>query len=333
MVGVLAIDWPAFLRSHSIEYAESGKDNIVTHCPLCGADDEGMHLSISLGGRGWRCWRRPQQHKGVSPTRLVQIILGCSWDAARRITNSPIKIPGDFLASVNNLMAPLPEQRRASLKLPDEFLPLDNHKPSRRPFLAYLTGRGFSPAWIDRLSHAYGIYYCSRGAYGGRVIFTVNHEQKLVVWTGRTRYHNKMRYRTLSPNPDKSWKEGYAPAIAPITHYLLWYDGLKTANANTIILSEGPFDALKINILGHNLGIVSTCFFTAEPSDKQIDLLHELLPQFQHKYLMLDRNTAPTALRLSDKLRTLDIALRYLPDGIKDPGELVDAKQLLRAIS
>jgi hypothetical protein len=110
--------------------------------------------------------------------------------------------------------------------------------------------------------------------------------------------------------------------LAPINNYLLWWDHLIDCDADTIILVEGPFDALKVTTLGWTRGIVATCFFTQSPGPLQIDLLHELLPKFEKKYLLLDQGTLPALITIASELQTLGVEPLRLPIGVKDPGEL-----------
>jgi hypothetical protein len=187
----------------------------------------------------------------------------------------------------------------------------------------YLQKRGFSNYAIECLTDYYDVYFCRTGAYNNRIIFPVNFERKLVTWIGRTISENQsLRYRTLSTDPERAAKEGYKPAIGKITDYLLWYDELMRGPVDTLIITEGPFDALKISTLGRNSGVVATCLFTNRASKAQVDLLYQLLPRFRNRFLMLDQGTLDAMLRMSRDLKTLGLRHLVLPPHIKDPGEL-----------
>jgi hypothetical protein len=56
----------------------------------------------------------------------------------------------------------------------------------------------------------------------------------------------------------------------------------------------------------------------------QIEQLHEVLPRYRRSVLLLDRNTVHTALEVQSELTWLGVSIAYLPDGIKDPGDLPD---------
>src|SRR6516162_5304184 len=102
--------WEHFLDSRGIPYQTSGRNvargNIVLHCPFCGSADESFHMEISVTGKGWRCFRRPGEHKGRNPTRLVQAILGCSFHNAALITGQSVYLPGDFMERVKAQLTP-----------------------------------------------------------------------------------------------------------------------------------------------------------------------------------------------------------------------------------
>ena len=115
---------------------------------------------------------------------------------------------------------------------------------------------------------------------------------------------------------------GLKPALGPINDYLLWYDKLAFCDAHTLLITEGPFDALLMNILGADLGIVATCIFTNTPTERQIGLLHEMLPRFRRKFLMLDNDMVHQSIRLHGELSSLRVKELYLPPGVKDPAKL-----------
>lgn len=330
------MDWINFLDQNRILYRTSGpnvaRGNVVTHCPWCGIDDSGEHLSINLGGKGFRCWRNPS-HAGKAPVKLIQALLGCSWEQASKLAGNERTLPSDFLGKLRAAFTkPEKAERKVKLKLPAEFKPFSN-KPSAMPFWAYLKARGFS--YEDGLkANEYGIYYASQGLYKGRIIFTVEFEGELVGWTGRTIYKTvQARYSTLTDDPEKAYERGETPAVAPISDFLLFYDRICKRAARTLVLCEGPFDAWRVNLLGESCGIAGTCFFTSTLSQEQLHLLHGILPKYQRKILLLDQGTFTKAARIKAELAALDVESRRLPPGIKDPGDILTQKELLAIVS
>jgi hypothetical protein len=330
----MSFDWVHFFEQRGIEFATSGpnvgKGNVAIHCPFCGSGDEAQHLSVNLAGKGWRCWRSPSSHYGRGPTRLVQALLGCSFEQAAAITGSSVHIPEDFLSRVSAALTPAQHAERPPVTMPKQFKPIDVRSPSCRPYVNYLLKRGFPERSIRHMSRDYGMVYASLGPYKGRIIFTVTFEEALVTWTGRAIDASvELRYKALSPDVNKAADEGLPAAIGPTSDYLLWYDDLMQSPCDTIVLVEGPFDALKVSVLGRDVGICSTCFFTSEASPQQVNLLHELLPRFKRRILLLDQGTLPKALKLTNTLSSLNITSQVLSPRFKDPGEIENVSQLL----
>jgi hypothetical protein len=328
-------DWPKFLDQYSIPYVTSGanvsKGNLATKCPFCGMEDDSHHMSISLTGKGWRCWRRPDLHRGKSPIKLVQAFLHCSYEhAARLIGIKQHFIPTDFMSQVEQCLNPKKPPRPEALHLPPQFREFNPQLYSCKPFIKYLKGRHFPDKVLDE-----ELRYCSTGAFKGRLVFPIYDDHKhLVSWTGRTIYPGvELRYKTLSPVPEKAQAEGLKPALGPINHYLLYQDQLlRNKTDSTICICEGPMDALKVRVLGRGLGIAATALFTAMASVHQIDLLHEILPRYERRLIILDANTLPTALRLQNLLSGLGVEVISVPEQLKDPGALRSRSELLSLI-
>jgi hypothetical protein len=320
-----SFDWPQFLARNRIEYVTSGpntsRGRISVKCPWCGAADPSQHMTISLNGRGWMCWRN-REHRGLQPPRLVAALLRCDLEQAKVIVygEGSIQLPDDFLSRVNGVLAPKAVAHSTKLYLPREFLSFMD-LPSARPFIRYLRGRGFDQGQIMGLTKNYGVRYCTQGAFASRIIFPIYFQGQLVNWTGRTiSQRENLRYKTLATEPDPV--RGVPAAVGPISSYLLWYDQLADRDCDTLALCEGPVDALKLNILGRQHGVAATCFFTSRPTRAQIDLLHELAPRFRRVVLLLDADMQGMAYRVAGELSSLGAQVLQLPQGVKDPGEL-----------
>lgn len=316
-------DWLRFFEQHAIEFVRSGpnvaRGNVNIRCPLCGFDDPSHHMGVSLDGKGWGCWR-VNAHRGRSPARLVQLLLSCSAEEARLIVGNQRYLPEDFLGQVQSSLHVAPiTSPRAALIAPESFKTI-KPRPSAAPIIAYLVRRGFTRDQIDEMSDRFDLRYTRRGDFADRVLFLVKHDKQLVTWTGRSIHQDAVvRYKTLSDKkPDRQGNT----ALAPIANHLLWFDRLRRSRCAKIALVEGPFDALKVTLLGRSLGVCATCFFTMTPTDAQLALLYELLPRFDDRVLLLDRGTLPQALGVVSRLTTLGVRLLQLPPGYKDPGDL-----------
>jgi hypothetical protein len=326
----MSFDWLNFFKEHNVPYVTTGPNvsagRAAVKCPFCGPDDPSEHMVVSLKSNNWWCWRRRSEHKGRSPEWLIQNLIHCSFDQARILTGG-VTLTDDFLNQVQGHLAErqpiIPDDRE--IKFPETFK-VFSERPSSRPYNNYLERRGFDKVKIlQRFSRKYGMRYCTDGAFAGRIIFPVRHNQKLMAWTGRTiTKRDPVRYKALATTLERAQREGTALAINPISHNLLWFDQLMVSDADTIVMCEGPFDSLKVRELGRSHGITSTCFFTTAPTDPQINLLHELLPRFKHRYLLLDPEMIAVALRVSQQLGSLNIKVKQVPDGVEDPGELLN---------
>lgn len=328
----MPFNWVQFLESNHVHFATSGpnvsRGHVAVKCPFCGTQDPSEHMSINLQHGGWRCFRN-HDHSGKSPAYLVQALISCSRERAQAIVGEGVFLPDDFLGAVRGLVAPRQSPVERAITLPPEFKRLDNDKPSAERFLRYLTSpaRGFTRKQAKLLSERWGLRYCTSGKFRGRIIFPVYFEGKLITYTGRTVYPDvELRYMTLSDDPELEEH----PALGPISDYLLFFDKLKRnkRDCHTLIYCEGPFDALKINVLGRPHGIVATCFFTASPSQGQIDMAGDLVDVYQRRYLMLDQGTLATALRTQMGMSTLVHRVLTLPKHIKDPGLLTEQSLL-----
>jgi hypothetical protein len=255
----------------------------------------------------------------------VRLLIYCDDERAKEIVGGAIYVASDLLSQVQRTFTPPVTKAPPPLKMPPEFKKL-TRLPSAKPFIQYLARRGFDDKGVEFLSERFALHYCTRGAYKGRLIFPICYNKELTTWTGRSIYAaENLRYRTLSADAETADQEGMGQAIGPITQYLLSYDYLiKQKDADTIFLCEGPFDTAKVQALGTQLGVTSTCFFTSMPSVEQIELMHLLLPRFKRRYLLLDRGTMPIALKIMSKLTGLGVTILQLPNSIKDPGEFND---------
>ena len=329
-IGGVSFDWLSFLISRNIPFSREGdshkgkapaRDNVMVHCPFCGGTTPTDYMHVSLTGAGWYCWRRPE-HAGRSPARLVAALLGISMGDALAITGQHKSLPSDFLGTVMAHFEQKVEQAEHNLQLPKEFKRIEAAESSKLA-RSYLQRRGIPYRDLFEITDDYDIRFCNQGAYKKRIIFPVYHREKLITWTSRSIGRSSLRYKTLSTDPEEADREGYKPAHGPITDYLLWYDIIrKEQKATTIIITEGPFDALKIMIIGRRKGIVATCLFTNRCSDAQQELLYDLLPGFRYRFLMLDQGTLDTMLRTCSRLTTLGLQHVSLPHNIKDPGEM-----------
>lgn len=319
----MAFDWQSLLDRYNIEYATAGRyhvtaGNVGITCPWC-QNDDGFNLHISLDNKGWHCWRG--NHRGRAPQPLIQALLKCPYSLADSLVNSSVDLlpsDGDFINRLSSLFQPPRREpvQVSELHLPKSFVPI---RPigSGRMFCSYLHRRGFPIDDIPALCDRFGLLRCADNSkWHGRIIFPITINQKLVTWTGRHIDGSKLRYRSLSLDDEDT------PALMTIKSTLLWYDHLKQARG-TLVVCEGPFDALKVAYLGQGRDVHATCLYGKSISDEQRAML-EQLEHFEKRIVLLD---AMMVDHLNPRgsfadLRSVGFITKPLPLATKDPGEL-----------
>ncbi len=314
-----------FCRKFNIPYITSGpnvaRSNIAVSCCFC-SNDPSFHMGIKKDFSAWGCWR-DSSHRGRSPHRLIRALIGCSQREAELIVGTVEADLSEFDRFVNNLIDPSignTSTQSRDLELPDEFKCLRKSTfTSRKMFLRYLARRKYLPLQRNFISYYFNLHYCTSGDWRGRVIIPVYTDKGLVTWTGRSIYpRERVKYLTLSHRE----KEGGVKAIERITDTLLDYEKLSKTKANKLIITEGPFDAIRITCLGYKQGIYGTCLFTKTISDTQKSLLAALNDNFNQFILLLDHNEIKASMEIARELSFLSPEVIYLPEDIKDPGML-----------
>ena len=118
------------------------------------------------------------------------------------------------------------------------------------------------------------------------------------------------------------------PAIGPVNNYLLWYDWLsKNDGAHTLVIVEGPLDALNINTIAEP-ATVATCWTGAQPTTAQIDLVRTLSTHYSRRIIISDRDMTERADKIAGQLKALNFKVAVLPHGVSDPAEIHNNKQL-----
>jgi hypothetical protein len=279
-------------------------------------------MTIAIDGRGWRCWRNPDEHKGRSPVYLISALLSCGREEAAAIAGVRQALDHENFAETIAAMLSPPKVEvsdpNRGIKLMPSFKPFTRTPPPL--FVKYLASRGYTD--LPELTTEWDLHFCTTGDFKGRVIFPVIEGGKVKTWTGRSIFKDAhLRYKALTPDEQKAKERGWPLAVGPISNYLLWYDVLM-AGGDTLFICEGPFDALKLNTLGVELGVRATPYFGIRPSKQQINLLHEIRPRFRRGVIVGDSGAEVQAMRTHGELAALGFYMAILPPGVKDPGKL-----------
>lgn len=324
----MAFDFRAFLERNGIPYVERGPNVARGHlgikCPWCGSADPSEHMGIQLGTNYWGCWRNAQ-HRGKHPAPLVAKLLGISKLEARLLVNDESHSdPSDFDRFVQKLNNPKQEQKveeRKPLSFPAEFRPLSRKTEYGRRFWDYLRGRGFSDNQILYLKKEFRLRYCLSGAWRWRIIVPVYLDGRLVNWTGRSiRKDAKVRYLSLSH--EESSGPSMPRANASIKSTVLNFDSLLKTGGRRLYVTEGPFDAMRLDAVLNLVQMRATCLFSTSMSTEQRFLLGELASQFDEIVVLMDPAMEHVAWRLASDLASIGATYELVPDDAEDPGAM-----------
>jgi len=308
------LDWPQFFESHGIDYVTGPAENVRAghlgiNCPLC-PDDTKHHYSVSLDGKVRGCWRSPDHWMGSAA--LVATLSGVSFSKAREMIGT-----GDLMATGTSPAALLAQLTAGNLKMVRKSLRMctsferfhvEPSRPERR-FHDYMKQRGFPHP--GRVAREHGLRWCAEGEWKGRIIFPIWVDGKLVAWTGRTiSSRAQPRYKAEPPGDGLSG--------------LLW-ESREVAPKDTLVIVEGPFDALKV---AWSLDVTVVALMTNSAGAEKLERLVHLGSRASRTVILLDQNTEAQALRLASDLAVIHPEVLYLPAGVKDPGEMTPEQVL-----
>jgi hypothetical protein len=292
------MNWVEFLTDYQIEYVSRGpntrRGEVSCRCPFCGDDDPSQHLGISLSSENWGCLRS-QTHRGHSPVRLIEALLGCGTSKARDLyTFYSQADPDAFDHPLIEPKAPI----KTKVFLPDG-MPIDYGTGTKR-YWTYLYARGFDDPAL--LCQRYRLKACTTGRYEGRIIIPLYDKTGLVGFQGRSIYGNQHVVRYLSSSED-------------VKKTLFGLDTLD--GGDVLYICEGPFDAMKLEFYGE--GIQATCTFGVTLTQEQIALIRGLQKKYKCLILLFDPDIGP----VYDWLEWLPgVTIGELPAGAKDPGDM-----------
>ena len=332
-----------FLEHEGIEYRETsgsrGAQFNIKDCPACGNENWKVYLSqdkgygncfvCENGGDNFNLWTFAKAHLDTNDARAIgnlfdTIAKAGGWRPKRRAQKQapPPPISGDLK---------LP----TSIPIPDRNVP-------------YLKDRGVPVA----VSRKFGLRHCLDGAYrytketgekvsvsfSGRILIPVlDLDGKLVTFQGRD----------ITGKSDKKY---LFPSRLPGTARYL-YNGHRAllAGWETVVMGEGAFDVIAIDMAIEKAGIPSTgaigsfgkklSMDTATGADSQLQALMRLKHHSLRRVVIMwdgENEAFKSAVEAAEKLRGygLETAVAILPKG-KDPAETtpeVVAKSIMRAV-
>lgn len=305
------MDWVGFLTEHAIPYVTRGpntkRGEVSVKCPYCGEDDPSEHMGVSLTTENWGCLRSTT-HRGHAPHTLIQALLGCTFPQAKLLAsahNSPDPNSLDSALALLTLTSEAPRAVTGPLTLPIECQPIKATGSTAR-FWRYLAHRHFDD--VGDLVSRYRLRCCLTGPHKDRVIIPLFQGGQLVGWTGRAIQHTINAPRYLS--------SGEA-----VKRMVFNEDDLREGG-KALFITEGPFDALKIDYYGEPMKVRATCIFGISMTMDQICTLAQLRRCFKKVVILLDKGAVEAAFAASDWLQAPNVVIGSLPEGLKDPGDL-----------
>jgi hypothetical protein len=306
------MDWVAFLEANHIDFVTSGpntrRGQISIRCPWCGPDDPSEHLSISLTKDAFGCWRNAK-HAGRKPYSLVAALLGCSFSQARLIVGQHSAADPETLEDAITALggqAEAVQRDELPTSLPPEFRQIKPTGLTGR-FWRYLESRGFDD--VGTLIAQYDLLCCQHGRWKDRIIIPIHQPNgELAGWTARA-----IQATTHAPR--------YLSSSAAIKTVVFNEHDLRHGG-ETLFVTEGPFDAIKVDYYGGPHGHRATCMFGVNPTTEQIAALQMLIKKFDKVRILFDEGAFDNALHLGDCLSGSKVRIAELPVGVKDPGGL-----------
>lgn len=295
----MSVDWRGLLDNARVPWRDRGKNtsrsNINVCCPWC-RDDQGFHLGISLEKEAYYCFRRPE-HAGHNFVALL-VKLGQPRVEAVKLLNT---YRGDR-AAPREAPEPLPASK--AMQAWERFLPA----AEAPAIIDYIAARLFDQP--EEVARRYDIRCASYGKWAYRMIMPIMLGGELRSWTGRgIRADMVPKYYTMD-----SHLEGlvYLPRPA----------------RRTLIITEGPLDALKLAAAGERLPMAAVALTGKQLNAPRLLNVQQLAEagMTDRVLLCLDADTSSAeATRMIAELRgnlRLDVQRLKLPAGYKDAGAM-----------
>lgn len=319
------MNWEEFFTDHRINFVTRGpntkRGEVSIRCPWCGDDDPSEHLGVSLDREAWGC-HRSASHRGKHPLRLIQALLGCSQAQAKLVVTqygaSDPETLDQALASLDPTHAP-PKAKliHERLRLLPEFKQISPARLTQR-FWDYMQRRGFDE--VDGVCSAYNLQCCLIGRWKDRIIIPIYKDKRLIAWTARAIQKTIEAPRYLSTSQ-------------AIKTTIFNEDEIVTnrEKAKILFVTEGPFDALKMDYYGYRAGARATCVFGTSITIDQISILKQAAKNYKKVVLLLDDDAMETSFNTLEWLP--EAVMGTLPKGVEDPGDLlpIEVRNLVKA--
>lgn len=324
----MRFDWQRFCIAHNVPFVTSGPNTARGHisikCPYCGESDHSQHMGLSLdrNDAAWGCFRN-SKHRGRNPRRLIQRLLNVSFEEAVQIAKEQATTSdeGELDRAMDRLRADPRREAAPAFKealFPRDFKPLIPGRGYTAKFLSYLEdphpkGRGFGEH-SGPVCERYGVHYALSGDMAWRLIFPIHDSDgRLLGWTGRDIRPNAwLRYKTTEALPNRVLYNAHLAA---------------RSEGDTLVIVEGPVDAVKVDYFGAALGCTAVATLgTALPRERKAALA-SAARRFDRVALLFDEGTLSEVLSLAPELSEASgREVELWRPGHKDPGAMSQAQ-------
>lgn len=299
---VVQIDWRDLLDSIRVPWRDKGSNvsrgNININCPWC-VNDPSFHLGIAEGKEAYFCYREPNRHSGSNFIRLL-IALKQNRVEAFKLLNHYRRQTDIKVVEKTGFN---PDQLQRAW---DRFAPA----ASNQRCLHYLAQRGFPYPKIA--CEMYDLRVALNGPWTNRLLFPLKKDGSLHAWTGRALLPSMdLRYKTYSLG---DLQTVYCPdASKPL--------------AQTLVIVEGPLDALKVAYTCHRSPIRVAALVGKHLSAAKLLQLRALGAKCDKVLVALDADVSMSAAyqilnEIAQAIRPRKIARAKIPIGYGDPGDI-----------
>jgi len=205
---------------------------------------------------------------------LLNIVRAITGSVPKRLLRRSLR---NFYDEVKSLMDDVQAGKKVRVRLPKHFTPIVVNDRNRygRAMYSYLRSRGITDAQMESC----GIGYCGDGEFEGRIVFPVYVMGSLTFWTTRIVLGGGKKVLSADDGREVS---------------VFNYD--RCAGKKTVIVGEGPFDALAFERAGYG----GCATFGTFVNDSQMRLLGKL--PCDELVLCFDEDAIAVAAKTAEKM-------------------------------